>query len=136
MSTLQVIELLEATQQFEKKINLALMYSGLRIPQFRVMMFLKNAGKITVSDLSRYVNVTRATMSVLVNQLLKANIVETVENPNDKRSFYIKLTASGLRRLQLAESEVKLVEEKISRDMPYETIAALNNFSRGMLSTI
>jgi DNA-binding MarR family transcriptional regulator len=135
MATLQVIELLEATQQFEKKLNLALMYSGLRIPQFRVMLFLKKSGKITVSDLSRYLNVTRATMSVLVNQLLKANIVDSITNPSDKRSFYIKLTESGLRRLQLAESEAKLVEEKISKTISIETINALNEFSRAFLSS-
>jgi len=135
METLRVIELLEATQQFEKKLNLALMYSGLRIPQFRVMMFLKKSGKITVSDLSRYLNVTRATMSVLVNQLLKANIVESISNPNDKRSFYIKLTESGLKRLQLAETEAKLVEEKISRNIPDDIIMSLNEFTRSLLSS-
>ena len=135
METLQVIELLEATQQFEKKLNLALMYSGLRIPQFRVMMFLQKSGKITVSDLSRYLNVTRATMSVLVNQLLKANIVESISNTNDKRSFYIKLTESGLKRLQLAESEAKLVEEKISRNIPDDIIISLNEFTRSLLSS-
>ena len=135
MATLQVIELLEATQQFEKKLNLALMYSGLRIPQFRVMLFMKKSGKITVSDLSRYLNVTRATMSVLVNQLLKANIVESITNPSDKRSFYIKLSASGLRRLELAETEAKLVEEKISKTISSETITALNEFSRVFLSS-
>ena len=135
MAILQVIELLEATQQFEKKLNLALMYSGLRIPQFRVMLFLKKSGKITVSDLSRYLNVTRATMSVLVNQLLKAHIVESITNPSDKRSFYIKLSESGLRRLELAEAEVKLVEEKISNTISSETITALNEFSRAFLSS-
>jgi len=134
MDTLQVLELLEATQQFEKKINLALMYSGLRIPQFRVMVFLEKSGKITVSDLSRYMNVTRATMSVLVNALLGASIVESIDNAKDNRSFYVKLTDSGLRRLELAKREVKLVEEKISVSFSMETIIALNKFSKAMLS--
>lgn len=126
METLRVIELLEATQIFEKKLNLALMYSGLRLPQFRTMLFLEKSGKITVSDLSRYLNVTRATMSVLVNHLIKAQIVESIDNPKDKRSFYIKLTESGLSRLALAKSEVALVEDKISQDLSPETIASLN----------
>jgi len=134
MEPLQVLELLEATQKFEKKLNLALMYSGLRIPQFRAMVFLEKSGKITVSDLSRYLNVTRATMSVLVNQLLSASIAESISNPNDKRSFYIKLTDSGLRRLQLARKEVNLVEEKISASFSLETITALNKFSKDMFS--
>lgn len=134
MEQLQVLELLEATQQFEKKFNLALMYSGLRIPQFRTMIFLEKSGKITVSDLSRYMNVTRATMSVLVNQLLNASIVESINNISDKRSFYIKLTESGLRRLELAQKEVSLVENNISLSFSLETIKALNNFSREMLT--
>lgn len=134
MESLRVIELLEATQTFEKKLNLALMYSGLRLPQFRTMLFLERSGKITVSDLSRYLNVTRATMSVLVNHLLKARIVESIGNPKDKRSFYIKLTESGLSRLALAKSEVALVEEKISQDFSPETIAALNKVATSLIS--
>ncbi len=134
MDKLQVLELLEATQQFEKKLNLALMYSGLRIPQFRVMLFLEKSGNITVSDLSRYMNVTRATMSVLVNQLLTAGVVKSRSNIKDKRSFYIVLTESGLRRLELARREVQLVEDRISTAFDSATIEALNHFSRELLS--
>lgn len=133
MESLRVIELLEATQTFERKLNLALMYSGLRLPQFRTMLFLECSGKITVSDLSRHLNVTRATMSVLVNNLLKARIVESINNPNDKRSFYIKLTESGLNRLTLAKSEVALVEDKISQDFSAETITALNTLAASLI---
>jgi len=134
MDKLQVIELLEAMQQFEKKLNLALMYSGLRIPQFRVMVFLEKSGKITVSDLSRYMNVTRATMSVLVNQLLNAGVIESNKNIKDKRSFYVTLTESGMRRLELAQREVLLVEEKISLAFDAGTILSLNQFSKELLS--
>jgi len=134
METLQIIQLLEATQIFEKKLNMALMYSGLRIPQFRAMMFLEKSGKITISDLSRYLNITRATMSVLATELLKADIIENIKNPNDKRSFYMKLTESGQRRLSLARKEVELVQEKISEDLPPEMIASLNTIVNSMIA--
>ncbi len=134
MESLHVIQLLEATQIFEKKLNLALMYSGLRIPQFRAMLFLEKSGKITVSDLSRYLNVTRATMSVLVNDLLKADIVESIKNPKDKRSFYMRLTDSGLRRLSLAKREVALVQERISAEFPPDTINTLNKIVTSIIS--
>ena len=134
MESLRIIELLEATQTIEKKLNLALMYSGLRLPQFRTMLFLEKSGKITVSDLSRYLNVTRATMSVLINKLIKAKIVECISNPNDKRSFYVRLTESGLSRLELAKSEVALVEEKITRGFSDETIEALNHVISSLIS--
>ena len=129
MTQLRVMELLEATQMFERKLTLALMYSCLRLPQFRTMLFLEKAGKITVSDLSRHLNVTRATVSVLVNELVKAELVESLENKSDKRSFYIRLTDSGLKRLALAKSEVTMITESLSEDICDETVQALNQFA-------
>ena len=129
MAKLNVLDLLDAALAFEQKVNLALMYSGLRLPQYRVMSFLEKAGKITVTDLSKQLNVTRATMSVLVNELIKADIVERVDNITDKRSFYVKLSDSGLQRLAVASKDLKVVEESISATFTEETITAMNEFS-------
>jgi len=129
MPHLQVLDLLEAVRVYERKFNLALSYSGLRLPQFKVINFLNKSGKITVSDLSRHINVTRATISVLVNDLIKAGIVESIKNRNDKRSFYISLTERGKARLLVAQKEISLVEEKISNELSTEIIDCFNNFS-------
>lgn len=129
MELLNVLDLLEVTQALERKINLALNYTGLRLPLFRTMVFLGKSGKITVSDLSRQLNVTRATTSVLVAQLNKAGIIEVIDNKSDKRSFYIRLTEPGTRRLELASKEVDIVVRNISRKYSLETIQALNNFT-------
>ena len=129
MVKLNVLDLLDAVQAFEQKVNLALMYSGLRLPQYRAMTFLEKAGKITVTDLSKQLNVTRATVSVLVNQLVKADIVESIDNVTDKRSFYIRLTESGLQRLEVARKDLRIVEESISETFTQEKIAVLNDFS-------
>lgn len=130
MKHLDVVKLLENIQIFENKLNLALSYSGLRLPQYRAMVFLEKAGKITVSDLGRQQGITRATASVLVTSLKKAGIIDSLANKSDKRSFYIKLTDSGLKRLQLAKREVSLVEEKLEQLIPVETVLALNKLSR------
>lgn len=129
MTKLNVLDLLEAVRVYERKFNLSLTYSGLRIPQFRVIDFLDKSGKITVSDLSRHINVTRATISVLVNGLITAGIVESIKNKNDKRSFYIKLTERGKARLTVARTEISLVEEKISNGLSFDLINCLNKFS-------
>jgi DNA-binding MarR family transcriptional regulator len=129
MNHLNVIELLDAIQTFEQKFNLALMYSGLRLPQYRVMDFLEKAGKITVSDLSRQQNVSRATISVLVTELTRAGIVVNIKNRSDKRSFYIKLSEAGLQRLLVAKKEINIVEDTLSKKLPDELIQCLNNFS-------
>lgn len=127
-----VLELLETVQGFENKISLALVYSCLRLPQFRAMVFMEKAGKITVSDLSRQHGITSATASVLVAGLIQAGIIEKIANRSDKRSFHIKLTESGLSRLQLAKTEVGLVEKRLAQNISEETIIALGNLSRSI----
>jgi len=132
MSDIDVLRLLEAIQVFERKINLALMYYGLRLPQYRVMDVLDKAGKMTVSDLSRKLDVTRATMSVLVSKLQKAGLVEYQDNKVDRRSFYIKLTESGRTRLNSAAQAFQLMQKTICQSLPVETVDALNSFSLGV----
>jgi len=129
MHLLNVLDLLEGVQVIERKIFLAIMYSGLRMPQFRAMHFLEKSGRTTVSALSRKLNVTRATASVLVNELLKAGLIATVENKSDRRSFYLELTESGNKRLNSAREEISVVQTNISRDLSKETIRVMNDFS-------
>ena len=130
MSKLDVFYLLDATQKFESKLNLALMYFGLRLPQYRVMDILNKSGKITVSDLSRSVDVSRATMSVLITKMQKAGLIETLNNRQDRRSFYLKLTESGLAKFYSAEAAVNLVLRNLEKTLSDVSIEALNEFSK------
>jgi DNA-binding MarR family transcriptional regulator len=131
-SDIDVLRLLEAIQVFERKINLALMYYGLRLPQYRVLDVLEKSGKMSVSDLSRRLDVTRATMSVLVTKLQKAGLLEYINNKVDKRSFYVKLSDAGSARLKIAQRAFALMEHKLCQSLPDEIVAALNTFSRGV----
>lgn len=129
MEQLNVVELLEKLGSFERKVNLALNYAGLRLPQFKALSCIENSGKITVSDLSRSLRVTRATASVLVNQLIKSSSVEVIKNRSDKRSHYLRLSELGIQRLAIAKQEINLVMVKLSRKLPQEVIVTLNNIT-------
>lgn len=132
MSDVEILRLLEAIQVFERKINLALMYYGLRLPQYRVLDVLDKSGKITVSDLSRKFDVTRATMSVLVAKLQKAGLVVSLDKKMDKRSFYIILTDAGRARLNSAMLAFELIQKNMCKSLPDDIIDALNAFSLGV----
>ena len=136
MEHLNILKFIDVTGVFERKINLALNYAGLRLPHFKAIDYLEKSGKVTVSDLSRAMCVTRATMSVLANQLIKAGVVESIENNADKRSHYLKLTTLGLNRLKVAKEEVALVEAKISKRLSPELVATLNEVSSMVLEEL
>ena len=129
MEHLDVIGLLKAVQVLERNMSVALMYSGLRIPQFRLLDVLAQAGQATVTEMSAKLHVTRATASVTINELIKSGAIEAVENFSDRRSFHIRLTDSGQQRLSVARSDLSVYCAKVSQRYSPEIIRVLNAFS-------
>jgi DNA-binding MarR family transcriptional regulator len=130
MEHLDVVGLLKAAQTLERNVSVSLMYSGLRIPQFRLLDVLAEVGQATVTEMSERLRITRATASVLINDMIRAGIVAVVENPSDRRSFHIRITEHGLGKLQVARSDVGVLRNEISGRYPAEMIRALNEFAR------
>ena len=130
MEQLDLVALIKAAQTLERNANVALMYSGLRLPQFRLLDVLASAGQATVSEMSERLNITRATTSVLVNELIRNGSLAVVENPSDRRSFHIHLTEEGLYRLQVARSDLGVLTSKVSGRYPQDVIQTLNEFAR------
>jgi MarR family 2-MHQ and catechol resistance regulon transcriptional repressor len=130
MEQLDVVGLLKAAQTLERNVSVALMYAGLRVPQFRLLDVLAGAGQATVTEMSEKLHVTRATASVMINDLIRAGIVAVVENPSDRRSFYVRLTELGHDKLHVARSDLGVLVGKLSRKYPEEMIRLLNEFAR------
>jgi len=133
MSELNVVDLLRALQVLEKRIAVALMYSGLRIPQFRLLSLLDEKGPLTVTEISSTLDVTRATISVMVNELIRSGVLITEENPSDRRSFHLCLTDLGRNKLNVGRSDMAVMQQKISKNYSGEMLQMLNDFSRQVL---
>ena len=129
MEQLDLVALIKAAQTLERNANVALMYSGLRLPQFRLLDVLAGVGQATVSEMSKRLNITRATTSVLVNELIRNGSLAVIENPSDRRSFHIRLTEEGLYRLQVARSDLGVLTSKVSGRYPKDMIRTLNDFA-------
>lgn len=128
MKELNIIDLIDGVRQIEQRISVALMYSGIRIPQLRTLSVIDAEDRITVTVLSKRLGVTRATASTMVNELISSNIVYTVDNESDRRSFYIKLTLSGKQKLNVARRDLMEFQKSLSRDLSDELIASVNTF--------
>lgn len=95
MSQINMGELMRALQIMERNVSVALMYSGLRMPQFRLLEYISECGQATVTELSKQLHITRATASIQVNELIRSGIVAVLENERDRRSFHVHLTELG-----------------------------------------
>lgn len=129
MEYLDVVGLLKAAQILERNMTVALMYSGLRIPQFRLLEVLNATGQATVTEMSEKLHVTRATASVMINDLIKLGLVAMAENPADRRSFHIHLTEAGVHKLGVARNDVAVFCHRLSASHTPEAIRVLNEFA-------
>lgn len=128
---LDVFGVLQALQQLERDVSVALMYSGLRVAQFRMLDRLDGMGSATVTELSKALRITRATASTLANGMIQAGIVVVEDNPADRRSFHIHISDMGRNKLNVARSDLSVLSEKLMQRYPHEIIAMLNRFAQG-----
>jgi len=130
---LKILELIDSIQIIERKLTMSLVDSGLRMPQYRVLVILKDSSS-TVSDLSKKLRITRAAASLLVNEMIKQGYCQTRENEIDRRSFHIVISDAGLEKLNVAHKNVSAAGTKLSRDMSNEEIHYLNHFASKIIS--
>lgn len=130
MSTLDVFGVLQALQKLERDVSVSLMYAGLRIPQFRMLDRLDELGSATVTELSRALSITRATASVLANEMIASGILMVEDHPEDRRSFHIHISELGRNKLNVARSDLAVLSDKLAQRYPSEMITMLNQFSK------
>ena len=80
---------------------------GLTPQQMKIIMELKIAGRLRLSDLSRCAAVTHGTMTVAVQKLLKKGLVVKTKDLKDERAVSLALTAKGKGASQYVEKGTK-----------------------------
>jgi len=130
MEQLDVVGLVKAAQTLERNVSVALMYSGLRIPQYRLLELLAEREQATVTEMSEALRITRATASVLVNEMLRAGIVAVVEHPSDRRSFHVRMTELGSDKLHVARSDLAVLHKQLAKTYSPECVRVLNAFAK------
>jgi DNA-binding MarR family transcriptional regulator len=72
----------------------------LSLSQLRVLHFLKRKPQSSLSDLADYLDVTRPTMSVMVERLVQRGFVHRIDNENERRRVVLTLTSAGISELE------------------------------------
>jgi DNA-binding MarR family transcriptional regulator len=67
------------------------------LPQFFVLELVNRQGEAKMSDLAKFVNVTTAAMTGIVERLFKNGYVLRIDEPDDRRIIKIKLTPKGAK---------------------------------------
>lgn len=68
---------------------------GLSMPQIHALMYIYHAGGCPVSDLSMLGDSSSAAASQLAGRLVRQHLVRRTEDPADRRTRILRLTAKG-----------------------------------------
>lgn len=90
-----IIALSSTLQTIHRKSELLFRQNGLTMAQFAVLEALLHKGDLTIGALIEAVLSTSGNMTVVIRNLELRGWVCRIENPDDKRSFLIRLTDDG-----------------------------------------
>lgn len=112
---------------------------GINAASFDVLATLLRSGpphSLSPNQLLETMMVTSGTMTNRIDQLVKENLVERIQNPQDKRSVLISLTEKGLRLIDEAVTDHVNTQARLVAPLSDKEFADLNNLLRSYLSKI
>jgi len=75
-------------------------YSGLSMSQLSALLRLYYGGQCGISDIGDHLGVTNAASSQMIDRLVQQGFIERSEDPHDRRSKNLVLTAKGRMLVQ------------------------------------
>lgn len=96
------LNLIKTTNEINKLLNENFAKFDLSEGKFSIMMLLyrQKDYKLSPIELSRMAEVTKGTITGLINGLEKQGYIERVSNEKDQRSYYVSLSLQGVEILK------------------------------------
>jgi len=92
---LELVESMDKLSELMNKFQIQLLSGDLKQYTLRQLYYIelinKNEG-ISVSEISKILDVKKSTVSIAINQLIELGIVNKIQSNTDKRFYYLQLT--------------------------------------------
>ena len=92
-------------KEFARRQANELFKSKITLPQFLILNFLHNSGESKMKELAKFMKVTTAAMTGIVDRLVRDKYVARHYDPKDRRIIKINLTAKGNNLVNKASQE-------------------------------
>lgn len=70
--------------------------TGYTLAQIHTIEVLGNHGDLRMKDLAQKLGITTGTLTVQIDKLVKSNLIERRNHPEDRRAIIVALTQAGL----------------------------------------
>jgi len=104
--------------------------SGLSLSHFEILMYLAHRGEVTMKDISAWLNITPPSASVLIDCLVKKNLVTRVQSNKDRRTIHIIINKEAhklMNKIHIKKMSIfKKILSKLSNEDKEDLIRILN----------
>ena len=69
--------------------------TGYSLAQIHTIELLGSFGALRMKELAQKLGITTGTLTVQIEKLVKANLIERCDHPEDRRAIVVKLTEAG-----------------------------------------
>ncbi len=106
---------------------------GLSKSQARALMMVRRKGPSTATDIGACLAMTKANLTVLVDELEEAGLVRREDDPGDRRKSLVGITDRGAAAARAIEARI---EEALADRLSSLTAAESRRFEDGLASLI
>ncbi|MDD1775189.1 MAG: MarR family transcriptional regulator [Methanobacterium sp.] len=134
---LELVESMDKLSELIRKFQKQLLTGDLKEYTLRQLYYIELIDKkkgISISELSKILDVNKSTVSVAINQLIDLNIVIKKQSENDKRFYYLELTPKGediiIKHMQVHKDTIKKILDILNPEEVDNFIKIINKISK------
>jgi DNA-binding MarR family transcriptional regulator len=94
--------------------------SDLTVTQLRLLLVLQNSGPLRMSDIASNLKVTLPTTTIIVDHLVRKNLVQRETNSQDRRLVICRLSAEGEILISRLWGSGQMVIQRLLESLTYE----------------
>lgn len=112
----QVMEVVPKVMRFIRAEARRQQQPFLSLSQLRVLAFLDRNPQASLSEVADYLDVSRSSMSAMIERLVQRGLVNRIEDPEERRRVLLTPTATGVEYLhQVSEATCSQVAGVLAR---------------------
>ena len=104
----------KAAKAIEKADRASIAQTGHVLSDFTIMEALLHKGPLPINRIGEKVLLTSGSMTAAINRMEKKGLVKRIQDPSDRRCFYVHLTKKGRHMIKKAYAKHEKNLEKIA----------------------
>lgn len=104
--------------------------------QLSALHYLKEQPNGTVTDLAEFLNLSKSSTTQLIERLVKASLVERINDKKDRRIIRLFITKNGEKEFTVLKKRLMEKMQKIFSKIPAEDLCELIRIQTNLVETL